>query len=307
MLPAGHASGTPAVPDSPSCPASGAAPPRRCCSDPERPSPPSPCASCCGGCIWRSVAWRPTAGTVQPGRQKSPCRQGWVGRDALTSYTERSPDRLSSAKWDDRRCLNEKTEKRVSGVSWYLPHTRVVYTVRVHCLCLLLQTWWLVDGQVSEVAALDELHRHASSCGVVGETHQQLGDAAVGQRLCGRGTVTLRHSRQTQLGVDTLRKHRGMNTVRSTNRNYSFKECFPRVWRKDAKGVDKMIYRFPPVSAHQLSKLFILLRVIEGLEPIPAVIKQETGSTLDRPPGYRRFSSLMRWIKPGHKSAFWYD
>lgn len=51
--PAGSASGRPAVLGSPSCPASGAAPPRRCCSGPARSSPPSPCASCCGGCRWR--------------------------------------------------------------------------------------------------------------------------------------------------------------------------------------------------------------------------------------------------------------
>lgn len=59
------------------------------------------------------------------------------------------------------------------------------------------------------MAALDELHRHASSCGIVGETHQQLRDAAVGERLRGRGAVALRHSRQTQLGVDTLTKTPG--------------------------------------------------------------------------------------------------
>lgn len=48
-----------------------------------------------------------------------------------------------------------------------------------------LPTWWPVDGQVSEVAPLDELHGHASCGGVVGEAHQQLRDAAVGERLGG--------------------------------------------------------------------------------------------------------------------------
>lgn len=50
---------------------------------------------------------------------------------------------------------------------------------------LVLLTWWSVDGQVSEVTALDELHRHSPGGGVVGEAHQQLGNAAVGQRLSG--------------------------------------------------------------------------------------------------------------------------
>lgn len=57
------------------------------------------------------------------------------------------------------------------------------------------------------MAALDDLHRHASRGGVVGETHQQLWDAAVGQRLSGRGAVTLRHGSQALLGVQTLTKH----------------------------------------------------------------------------------------------------
>lgn len=52
------------------------------------------------------------------------------------------------------------------------------------CQAALL-TWCSVHGQVSEVAALDELHRHASRGSVVGEAHQQLRDTAVGQRLSG--------------------------------------------------------------------------------------------------------------------------
>lgn len=62
-----------------------------------------------------------------------------------------------------------------------------------------LQTWRSVEGQVSEVAALQELHRHASCGRVVGEAHQQLGDATVGQRLSGRGAVAVRHGRRTLL------------------------------------------------------------------------------------------------------------
>lgn len=75
------------------------------------------------------------------------------------------------------------------------------------CLCVWssLQTWWPVHGQVSEVAALDELHRHSSRCGIVGETHQQFRNAAVCQRLSWWSAVALRHGRQAELGVDTLR------------------------------------------------------------------------------------------------------
>lgn len=105
---AGSASGRPAVLDSPSCPASGAAPPHHCCFGPVRSSPPSLCASCCGGYRWRWAAWRLKVGTAPPGRRRSPCRQGWAGRDALTSYTERSPDQPSSTKSADQRCLHQR-------------------------------------------------------------------------------------------------------------------------------------------------------------------------------------------------------
>lgn len=105
---AGSASGRPAVLDSPSCPASGAAPPHHCCFGPARSSPPSLCASCCGGYRWRWAAWRLKVGTTPPGRRRSPCRQGWAGRDAPTSYTERSPDQPSSTKSVARRCLHQR-------------------------------------------------------------------------------------------------------------------------------------------------------------------------------------------------------
>ena len=84
-------------------------------------------------------------------------------------------------------------------------------------MCLSLPTWGSVDGQVPEVAALDELHRHASRGGVVGEAHQQLGDAAVGQRLGGRGAVALGHGGQTKLGVHTLTTYREGNTGSSSS------------------------------------------------------------------------------------------
>lgn len=54
------------------------------------------------------------------------------------------------------------------------------------------------------MASLDDLHGHAASGGVVGETHQQLGGAAVSQRLSGRGAVTLGHGGQAVLRVQVL-------------------------------------------------------------------------------------------------------
>lgn len=86
------------------------------------------------------------------------------------------------------------------------------------CICVVLfvwrallfvsaQTWRPVDGQVSKVAAFNELHRHASRGGIVGQSYQQLGDTTVRQRLSGGGAVTRRHGRQAQLGGHTLRKH----------------------------------------------------------------------------------------------------
>ena len=87
----------------------------------------------------------------------------------------------------------------------YLSVNDQVLCVSVMCQ---YQTWWPVDGQVSEVASLDELHRHASRGGVVGESHQQLGDAAVGQRLSGGGAVALRHGGQAQLGTQRLQMQR---------------------------------------------------------------------------------------------------
>lgn len=54
------------------------------------------------------------------------------------------------------------------------------------------------------MASLDDLHRHAAGGGVVGEAHQQLGDATVSQRLSGRGAVTLGHGRQAVLRVQIL-------------------------------------------------------------------------------------------------------
>lgn len=54
------------------------------------------------------------------------------------------------------------------------------------------------------MASLDDLHRHAAGGGVVGEAHQQLGDAAVSQRLSGRGAVTLGHGGQAVLRVQIL-------------------------------------------------------------------------------------------------------
>lgn len=57
-------------------------------------------------------------------------------------------------------------------------------------LCGVSQhTWGLGDGQVSEVAALDDLHRQSPRCGAVGEAQQQLRNATVGQRLGGQGGV----------------------------------------------------------------------------------------------------------------------
>lgn len=55
----------------------------------------------------------------------------------------------------------------------------------LHVSVAAVQTWWSVEGQVSEVAALDNLHGHASSGGVVREAHQELRDAAVSQGLSG--------------------------------------------------------------------------------------------------------------------------
>ena len=69
------------------------------------------------------------------------------------------------------------------------------------CVCLTRRT---VEGQVAEVAALDELHGQASGGGVVGQPYQQLRGPAVGQRLAGGGAVTLGHGRQALLGASIL-------------------------------------------------------------------------------------------------------
>ncbi len=62
------------------------------------------------------------------------------------------------------------------------------------------------------MASFDELHRHASRGGVVGETHQQLGDTPMSQRLSRRGAVALGHSGQAQLRVHALTEHREIQT-----------------------------------------------------------------------------------------------
>lgn len=67
-----------------------------------------------------------------------------------------------------------------------------------------------VDGQVAEVTALDQLHGQAAGGGTVSQADQQLGDAAVGQGLGGRGTVALGGGREAELGIGTLREGKQM-------------------------------------------------------------------------------------------------
>lgn len=53
-----------------------------------------------------------------------------------------------------------------------------VYTM---CVCVCLQTWWSSDGQVPEVTSFNELHRHPSCGGIVGQTYEQLRSATMCQ------------------------------------------------------------------------------------------------------------------------------
>lgn len=106
----------PASPSIPSFPASDFALPARCCSAPWRSSRPSPCASCCACCIWRSWAWRRRAGRGQPGRWKFPCRRGWAVLGGLRSCSETSPGPWSWAGRAFRRCLGQNRGKKMFGM-----------------------------------------------------------------------------------------------------------------------------------------------------------------------------------------------
>ena len=65
-------------------------------------------------------------------------------------------------------------------------------------------TWGPVHGHVPEVTSLDDLDGQAAGGSVVGEADEQLGHAAVLERLRGGGAVTAGQTRHVEPGVSVL-------------------------------------------------------------------------------------------------------